>query len=145
MFLGTVRDKQGKAHPICLMSASSVKIVRHVKIKGEVNPYDPAWEDYMDKRLYAKMESTLGGRGQIWLLWREQNGVCPGCRQKLRDDEPWQVHHRVRRVDGGDDSLDNLQIYHANCHRQRHCNESEVEQIRVSDEEAFERLEPDAS
>ena len=143
VFTGIVRDGEGKTRPICLMDAAGVKIVRHVKIRGEANPYDPAWEDYFDKRLYAKMELTLVGRGQIQWLWRGQQGRCPGCGQMLREEEPWQVHHRIRRVDGGGDDLDNLEIYHANCHRQRHSNEAGMESDRVS-REAFERLEPDA-
>jgi RNA-directed DNA polymerase len=143
VFLGTVRDGKRGTRPICLQKASRVTIVRHVKIKGEVNPYDPAWEDYLDKRLYAKLDSTLAGRGQLRWLWREQQGRCPGCGQLLREEEPWQVHHRTRRVDGGTDELDNLLIFHANCHRQRHHGERKVESSCVS-QEAFERLEPDA-
>ena len=143
VFTGTVRDGKGGSHPLCLLDAARVSIVRHVKIRGEANPYDPAWEDYFDKRLYAKLEATLAGRGQIQWLWREQQGRCPGCGQLLREEEPWQVHHRIRRVDGGGDDLDNLVIYHANCHRQRHSNEAGMKPGRVS-QEAFEWLEPDA-
>src|SRR5262245_13095527 len=141
--MGIVRDGKSGTRPICLQKAARVTILRHVKIKGEANPYDPAWEDYLDKRLYAKLDSTLAGRGQIRWLWREQQGRCPGCGQLLREDEPWQVHHRIRRVDGGTDDLDNLLVFHANCHRQQHCGEAEMGSGCVS-QEAFERLEPDA-
>jgi RNA-directed DNA polymerase len=143
VFTGTVRDWKGKPYPICLMDAAKVKIIRQMKVLGEANPYDPAWEDYFDKRLYARMESTLAGRGQILHLWQGQQGRCPGCGQLLREEEPWQVHHRIRRVDGGGDNPENLDIYHANCHRQRHSNEARMRTGRVS-QEAFERLEPDA-
>ena len=143
VFTGTVRDGKGGTHPLCLLNAAKVQIVRHVKIRGEANPYDPAWEDYFDKRLYARLEATLAGRGRIQWLWREQQGRCPCCGQLLREEDPWQVHHRIRRVDGGGDDLDNLEIYHANCHRQRHSNEAGTKPSRVS-QEAFERLEPDA-
>jgi len=125
------------------MDAASVRIIRHVKIQGDANPYDPEWEEYFDKRLLERMMTTLAGRMQIQWLWREQGGKCPGCEQMLREDEPWQVHHRIRRVDGGSNELDNLQLYHANCHRQHHSNLSGTDSDRVSDE-AFERLEPDA-
>jgi len=143
VFTGTIRGGKKGTHPICLQGAARVRIVRHVKIKGEANPYDPAWEEYLDKRLYAKLDSTLAGRGQIRWLWQEQQGKCPGCKQLLREEEPWQVHHRIRRVDGGEDGLDNLLLYHANCHRQLHSNRGGVELCCVS-QEAFERLEPDA-
>jgi RNA-directed DNA polymerase len=143
VFTGTVRDGKGKAKPICLMDAAGVKIIRHVKVSGEANPYDPDWEDYFDKRLYARMKSTLGGRGRILYLWQEQQGRCPGCGQLLREEEPWQVHHRIRRVDGGGDNTENLEVYHTNCHRQRHSNEAGMGTSRVS-QETFEWLEPDA-
>jgi RNA-directed DNA polymerase len=143
VFTGTRWDRKGRPHVVSLLGAAQVRISRHVKIQGEANPYDPAWEDYFDKRLFARMELTLSGRGQIQWLWREQQGRCPGCGQMLREEEPWQLHHRIRRVDGGGDDLGNLEVYHANCHRQRHSNESGREVDRVS-QEAFERLEPDA-
>jgi RNA-directed DNA polymerase len=143
VFTGIHRDRKGRPHLVCLLGAAQVRIIRHVMIKAEANPYDPAWEDYFDKRLYARMRLTLAGRGQIWWLWQEQQGRCPGCGQQLRDEEPWQLHHRIRRVDGGGNDLGNLELYHANCHRQRHSQESVREADRVS-REALERLEPDA-
>ena len=63
------------------------------------------------------------------------------CGQLMREEEPWQVHHRVKRTDGGGDELDNLELLHANCHRQLHSQEAEKSCV---SQEAFDRLEPDA-
>ena len=52
----------------------------------------------------------------------------------LKEEEPWNVHHRVRRTQGGSDSLDNLELLHANCHEQWHSQEVETEADRVSRE-----------
>ena len=93
--------------------------------------------------LETKMKESLAGRRQLWWLWQRQGGKCPGCGQPLGEDQPWQLHHRIRRSLGGNDGLDNLEVRHANCHRQLHSNESEMDLDRVS-QEAFERLEPDA-
>src|SRR6266852_1348372 len=41
-----------------LTRADSVPITRHVKIRGEANPYDPEWESYFEKRLDVRMEAT---------------------------------------------------------------------------------------
>jgi len=136
VFTGTIRDSQGKTYPICLMTAGRVTIRRHVKIRGDANPYDPAWEPYFEERLFRKMQGTLAGRTRIEYLWREQGGRCGGCGQLLQEEEEWQVHHRVRRVDGGTDGLDNLELLHANCHRQIHSRESGTGADRVS-REAF--------
>jgi RNA-directed DNA polymerase len=120
VFTASRRDGKGRVQPIRLLEAAAVRIVRHTKVRGAANPYDPAWEGYFEERLFQKMRSTLAGRGQIYYLWYGQQGRCPMCGQLLREEEPWQVHHRVRRTQGGDDSLDNLELLHANCHRQRH-------------------------
>jgi RNA-directed DNA polymerase len=136
IFTGTLRDSKGKTYPIRLMRASGVRIIRHVKIRGDANPYDPAWEGYLEERLFRKMNMTLAGRTQIRYLWQGQHGRCAGCGELLREDEPWQVHHRIRRSHGGSDDWSNLELLHANCHRQRHNNESETELNCVS-QEAF--------
>jgi RNA-directed DNA polymerase len=41
---------------IRLFHAASVRIVRHVTVKSEVNPYDPGWASYLDQR--SKRRST---------------------------------------------------------------------------------------
>ena len=134
VFTGSLRYGKAGTRPICLLEAARVPIIRHVKVRGEANPYDPAWEGYFEERLSRKMEATLAGRQQIRYLWREQQGRCPGCGQLLREEDPWQVHHKKRRSQGGDDGLDNLELFHANCHRQRHCNETETELNCISQE-----------
>jgi RNA-directed DNA polymerase len=120
VFTGGVKDGKGRSRPMCLLEAQAVRIRRHVKIRAGANPYDPKWERYFEERLYRKMQASLAGRGQIAYLHQEQGGRCGGCGQPLQEGEEWQIHHRVRRTDGGDDSLDNLELLHANCHRQKH-------------------------
>jgi RNA-directed DNA polymerase len=138
VFTGILRDGQGKTYPICLLEAAGVPIRRQVKIRGDANPYDPEWEGYFEERLLRKMQDTFAGRGRLHYLWQEQQGRCPVCGQLLQEKESWQVHHRVKRTNGGDDDLDNLELLHANCHRQRHSREVGTEADCVS-QEAFEK------
>lgn len=138
VFTGILRGKDGKAFPVVLMSASRVSIRRHVKICGDANPYDPEWEGYFEKRLYKKMQATLAGRGRIKYLWQKQGGRCGGCNQLMQEDEEWQIHHRVKRSLGGSDKLENLELLHANCHRQTHSKCRSDETVCVS-REAFEK------
>src|SRR5260221_4233978 len=65
VFFGTVEE-----HPRYLLRATNVPIVRHVKIQGEANPYDPAWESYFEKRLDVQMEATLKGNHWLHTLWK---------------------------------------------------------------------------
>ncbi len=43
-------EKRGKIINLDLFSAMSIKIKRHIKIKGEANPFDPAFKEYFEKR-----------------------------------------------------------------------------------------------
>ena len=121
VFTGMLRDNKGQGWRIELMEAAKVRIVRQVKIRSEVNPYDPSWELYLEARMVWKLEQTFAGRGRIEYLWKEQQGRCLVCGQALRvEEEAWHIHHRIWRSLGGSDSPDNLELLHANCHRQIH-------------------------
>lgn len=138
VFTGTYKDGKGRSWPICLLEAQAVSIRRHVKIRGEANPYDPEWESYFEGRLYRKMQASLVGRGKLAWLLKEQQGRCRVCGQQLGEGQEWNLHHRVRRSHGGDDSLDNLELLHGNCHRQIHSQQGSDEACCVS-REAFEQ------
>jgi RNA-directed DNA polymerase len=116
----TGEDKGGIVH---LVSMSSVPIKRHVKVQGAANPFDPTWELYFEQRLGVKMATTLKGRRQLLYLWKQQDGLCPRCSQKITRITGWNNHHIVRRVDGGPDTAANRVLLHPTCHRQLHSRE----------------------
>jgi RNA-directed DNA polymerase len=118
---GQAIGRQGKLYRVRLFSAADVPIKRHIKIKGEANPYDPAWERYFEHRLGVNMADDLKGRRQLLYLWREQKGICPVCRQKITKLTGWHNHHLVWRSHGGNHTADNRILLHPNCHRQVHC------------------------
>jgi RNA-directed DNA polymerase len=118
IFTGDLRDRKGKEWPIALMEAGKARIRRQWKIRSEANPYDPAWEPYLEERLVWGLEGTLAGRSRIEYFWKGQGGRCVVCGQPLRVEErPWHLRHRLWRSHGGRDTLDNLELLHANCHR----------------------------
>ena len=124
VFTGLLRDHKGKEWPIQLMAATSVKILRYVKIRSAVNPYDPEWELYLEARQGWQLAQTRKGRSRIEFLWKVQEGRCVMCGQPLRiTEEDCQIHHRIWRSEGGLDTADNLELLHANCHRQIHVRE----------------------
>ena len=125
VFYGLLATKEGVVENYLLYPAY-VPIKRHVKIKGEANPYDPAWEVYFEKRLGVKMVHNLKGKRQLIALWKEQKGICPICQQKITKLTGWHNHHLVWRVNGGKDSADNRVLLHPNCHRQVHNQRLEV-------------------
>jgi len=135
IFTGTLPDSKGKEVAIDLMEANRVAIRRFVKIRSHANPYDPAWELYLEERLYWQLEGTLAGRGRIEYLWKAQEGRCVYCGQALRPSEkPWHIHHRHWRSHGGPDTVDNLELLHGHCHRQIHYGKAVDGTGRVSQE-----------
>jgi len=122
--------KNGKE--AALIKAGDVKIKRHVKVKGQSNPYDPEWEVYFENRLYSKTAETLKGYRKIYRLWQEQDGNCPVCRQKFAGQNDWHKHHIKWKVNGGENTIDNLVLLHPNCHRQVHSRKLKVEKLRSS-------------
>jgi RNA-directed DNA polymerase len=124
IFTGTLSDEGGPGRPIALMAAAAVRIIRYVKIRSAVNPYDPRWEPYLEARMGWQLTQTLTGRGRIESLWKGQEGRCLVCGQPLRLAEgDYEIHHRIWRSRGGADTADNLELLHANCHRQIHVQE----------------------
>ena len=116
-----IPDEEGKVWPIRLLKAAGVKVIRWQKIRSDANPYDPSWELYLEEQMAWKMGHTLAGRGRIGYLWKGQDGKCLVCRQPLQvEEQPWHIHHRVWRCSGGQTTSGNLELLHANCHRQIH-------------------------
>ena len=120
VFSGTARNRAGEVRPVRLYQAHETAIRRHIKIKGAANPYDPAWELYLEERAQRQVVEQARGN-QRWLqLWVEQQGRCVVCGQELEYEGAWHIHHLQRRVEGGGDARSNLVLLHANCHRQVH-------------------------
>lgn len=103
-----------------LRLARAVKIVRHVKVQGEANYFDPAWNDYFDQRITNRMIQTLSGKKKLLALWRKQGGICPACKEKITSETGWHVHHINGRKIPNAHAISNLRMLHPNCHRQHH-------------------------
>jgi len=127
VFTGEVRQGRRGSRGVYLQRLMDISIRRHVKIRGEANPYDPEYEEYFELRRQEKMDQCLEGRGVLQSLWEQQEGRCVRCRGALTEDRGWQLHHRVWRVHGGDDSITNLELLHPNCHRQIHARRDQTE------------------
>lgn len=122
IFQGWKYEKDGTKKLLTLRNTSDVAIVRHQKIRGAAQPFDPAFEEYFEERLTVKMERSLEGRRKLLYLWKRQKGLCPVCGEPITKITRWHTHHLIRRADGGSDSVLNLWLLHPNCHRQHHSN-----------------------
>ena len=116
----------GKPFEILLFRASNIPIKRHIKIRGEANPFDPKFETYFEERITLKMRDNLKGSKRLLSLWLNQGGNCPVCRQKITNDMQWRLHHIIRKTEGGGSNLSNLTLMHHVCHRKLHVQKLDV-------------------
>jgi RNA-directed DNA polymerase len=121
VFSGTIEKPNGEMQAVHLRSAAYTPIKRHIKVKGDANPYDPEWEIYFERRLDWKMEANLKGQQRTLNLWKSQNGLCPVCNQKITEITGWHNHHIAWRSKGGTDTAENQVLLHPNCHSKVHC------------------------
>lgn len=110
-------ERKGKAK---LFNIGAIPIQRHVKIKGEANPYDSEWKSYFSYRRLRNNKKNIFESKQDY-LWTIQKGICPRCRTSLDNDEQWHVHHLIPKNEGGSSKVNNLELLHETCHKQIHC------------------------
>jgi RNA-directed DNA polymerase len=113
-------QKDGSKKLLCLKDAAEIPIKRHVKIRGPATPFDPSYEEYFETRNAMKMAGNLEGHKKLLNLWRRQKGLCPICTARITQETGWHLHHLIRRVDGGSDTVSNLCLLHPVCHMQGH-------------------------
>lgn len=131
VFRDRTRDEHGKPRIVRLFRAASVPIIRHVKIKGDANPYDPRWEAYFERRLDVRMEAGQKRRRQLLRLWFRQGGLCTECGHKITRMTGWRSHKIIWRVYGGSDNMSNRVMLHPSCHDKVHRCELEVVKPRL--------------
>ncbi len=51
-------DRDENEERLSLMKANDTKILRHVKVRKEANPYDPIWEKYFKDRRKRKLDAS---------------------------------------------------------------------------------------
>lgn len=128
VFFGEVEGE--KQH---LRRASSTSIERHVKLRRDANPYDPAWEIYFEQRLATTMRAKLKGQRQLMAHWKAQQGLCPVCDQPITDETGWHLHHIIWRSHGGPDTAENRVLLHPDCHRSVHARTTSEEPPRPAE------------
>lgn len=84
------------------------------------NCYLPEDEQYYERLKMQRLKKSLSGNMKLWKIAARQDFKCAVCHQQFNSEDEWDIHHIVRRVDGGTDISSNLMILHINCHRQVH-------------------------
>lgn len=95
-----------------LKRASDTKILRHVKIRKEANPYDAEWKSYFEEREGYKLFESMSGRDALRRMWNRQKGLCPICGERVIEKGTWRMHK--------DDKTSKKYIVHSKCHNSLH-------------------------
>ena len=102
--------KNGETH-IRLLDHAHIKIVRHIKVKGESSPYDGNlvyWSTRMGKN--PEMPSKVSK------LLKKQKGKCTHCDLFFRENDVMEIDHIIPKSQGGKDEYKNWQLLHRHCH-----------------------------
>ncbi len=111
---GSLRDKKNGYE---LLNLSSVKIQRHLMVKGTHSPDNPELNDYWKARRSKEIKALPKGKQ---ILATRQQGKCLICGEWLLNDEELHTHHKIPKSRGGSDKYDNLELVHLYCHQQIH-------------------------
>ena len=117
VFATQTRGDTDEPRILPLRLASDTRIVRHVRVKSDANPFDPAWDSYFAQRKCSRMLERLQERSFPKRLWQQQKGQCPGCGQLIDEEDRWVVQPVVPFKAGGARSLTNLKLLHPSCQR----------------------------
>ncbi len=94
-----------------LTNHADIKIIRHVKVRGNKSPYDGDFV-YWSQRLGTYPETST----RVKTLLKKQKGKCTICKLSFTSQDILEVDHIRPRSQGGNDTYKNLQLLHRHCH-----------------------------
>ncbi|MBP5977915.1 group II intron reverse transcriptase/maturase [Brasilonema sp. CT11] len=94
-----------------LLNHAETPIVRHVKVKGNVSPYDGNLI-YWSSRMGAHPEVPK----RVATLLKQQKGKCAHCGLYFLSEDVLEIDHKIPLSIGGKDEYKNLQLLHRHCH-----------------------------
>ena len=109
------------------------EIIRHVKVKGTVSPFDGNLV-YWSKRLRKSPDVST----RVINLLKKQKGKCELCGLTFRDRDKWEVDHILPTARGGKDWYANLQLLHDYFHHYKSARDGSKGRIYDKDDETEE-------
>ncbi len=103
-----------------LYDPARIPIKRHIKIRGDYNPYDPSWEMYGEIRQQQRLSDQMQHRREWSSLYKSQRGKCVLCGGMITKETGWHDHHIEYRLHGGSNALQNRVLLHPVCHQKVH-------------------------
>jgi RNA-directed DNA polymerase len=119
-FATSVKNRQGQTTTYSLVKLASIPIERHVKVKNQASPDDPALKTYWYHRQTRQGTKAWSKGSKHYQVAQAQAWRCPVCNEHLFNGEQLQTHHLIKVMDGGSDRADNLLHLHKTCHQHLH-------------------------
>ncbi|HSW05797.1 group II intron reverse transcriptase/maturase [Aquabacterium sp.] len=119
-FASRTESEGGEPRWTRLYRLADTEIVRHRKVMGDYNPFDPRWEAYGEDLRAKRLLKSMAYRKQWATLYLSQQGKCARCGEAITEETGWHDHHLVARVEGGSDAMSNRVLLHPVCHVQLH-------------------------
>ena len=96
-----------------LLRVDHIPIVRHIKIRLDVNPYFDV--EYFTERKFKQCMRRLSGRFKK--IWQNQNGCCYHCGMPMGISEDREIFFKVPKSMGGKDEVSNMAYVHSSCQK----------------------------
>jgi RNA-directed DNA polymerase len=87
------------------------KIQKYPQLKCDVNPFDPEWRQYLEKRRTAKMKMSFKGKKSLIAMWERQKRNCVLCGEPITAETAW---HTMNRQENG---KNHLCLVHDSCYQ----------------------------
>jgi RNA-directed DNA polymerase len=119
----TSKQNRFTEHGVINAIHNDIKWTPHVMVKGGMRVYDTSALKYWEKREQKLAEDQMYSK-VMEKLWKRQKGLCITCESSLSamdiGNGKVHKHHCLPRSQGGDNSLNNLELLHSECHRKIH-------------------------
>ena len=110
-----IKKNAEKKSLIVLATASEIKIRRHVKIKGEAQPFDPCFFQYFQERIVWKWVSSKQGKVKVMALYKKQKGLCMQCGERISSVTGWRLQLKQMQYPNKKVNLSDWGLYHPQC------------------------------
>ena len=126
-FLTITKDRKGYEKVLVLFKASTVPIVRHIKVAGNNSKDDPTLKKYWQQRAMNLGNQRFVPNSKYEKIAQRQKHKCPICGEHIHNGESLHLHHIIPINKGGTEELKNLTWMHEACHKIAHTKKSRKE------------------
>jgi RNA-directed DNA polymerase len=105
---------------LCRYAQVEWSLVTYNRIQSARSPFDGDVTYWMNHAPRSPAGSIIGQSGKIQFLLKAQKGICRQCKKPFSPISLIEVHHKKPRSRGGNESWQNQEVLHKECHQLLH-------------------------